>query len=328
MSAKVAAQEILADLRRVQQELGRVPTRVEFKLRSRFSSLQVTEIFGSYQLLLKMSGLAYSAKGRRDKEQIKKESFEHLLREVSEKKSAVNPPAIFHRALIIGDTHFPYVHPDAVEWLIALDKQYRFDLILHAGDEIDLHAMSFHDHDPDLLSPGHELDAAIRMMEPLYRAFPNMLLAESNHGSLVHRKAKHHGFPRRVIKSYRETIEAPVGWEWREFIRWQSANGQANMLVHALGSNVLQVAKFKGLNVIQGHHHSLHGVQYWHNDEKNAGLFAVQAGCLINDTSYALAYNKLTKERPVIGSAAVINGVPKLLPMFLNASGRWNGKLP
>ena len=324
---KDALHEILQDLHRIRQELGRVPNRLEFKLRSKFSSNQITEMFGSYALMVKLSGLEYAASGKRDKEKIKKESFEHLMREVAAKRSAVNPPLIRHRVLVIGDTHFPYAHPDAVSWLIALNRKYRFDLVLHSGDELDYHAMSFHDSDADALSAGHELEAAIRMMEPLYKEFPNMILAESNHGSLVHRKARHHGFPRRVIKSYRETIDAPAGWEWRDFIRWQSPIGQSNLLVHSLGANVLGVAKFKGLNVIQGHHHSAHSIQYWHNDEKNTALFAAQTGCLIDDTSYAMAYNKLTKERPIIGSLAVIDGTPLLLSMFLDRHGRWNGRI-
>lgn len=328
MSSKVAAQEMVQDLFRVRQELGRVPNRVEYQSLGRFTGIAITEMFGSYALFLKLSGLEYAAKGKRDAQQIKKESFEHLQKEVEIKRSLVEPPKIFHRVLCIGDTHFPYTHPDAVQWLIALNRKYSFDKVIHAGDEVDFHAMSFHDKDPDNLSAGHELEAAIKMLEPLYKEFPAMTIAESNHGSLIHRKAKHHGFPRRVIRSYQETLDAPKTWIWEENIRFQSPGGQMNLLVHSLGANVLAVSKFKGLNVIQGHHHSLHSIQRWHNDEKSAGLFAAQTGCLIDDLSYAMAYNKTTKERPIIGSLAILGGIPKLLPMLLDAKGRWSGALP
>lgn len=329
---KATAREIVNDLCRVRQELGRVPNRVEYcgadgkAGLGRFSSLQIMAAFGSYALLVKASGLEYSAKGK--KEAIRQESYEHLQAEIRERKSIVIPPQVCHRVLIIGDTHFPYTHVDAVQWLIALNRKYKFDKVLHAGDELDYHAMSFHDSDPDALSAGHELDAAIRMMEPLYKEFPVMTLADSNHGSMVHRKAKHHGFPRRVIRSYQETIDAPKTWVWQEHIRWQSSNGHANLLVHSLGSNVLGVAKFKGINLVQGHHHSAHSIQKWHNDEKDTPLFAAQTGCLIDDVAYAMAYNKTTKERPIMGSLAIFDGIPKLLPMLLDARGRWTGVLP
>jgi hypothetical protein len=31
--------------------------------------------------------------------------------------------------------------------------------------------------------------------------------------------------------------------------------------------------------------------------------------------------------RPIIGCAVIINGLPKLIPMVLNKSGRWIGKI-
>ena len=41
----------------------------------------------------------------------------------------------------------------------------------------------------------------------------------------------------------------------------------------------------------------------------------------------AFEYNKLQKTRPVIGTAVIINGLPKLIPMVLKSNGRWNRKI-
>ena len=40
-----------------------------------------------------------------------------------------------------------------------------------------------------------------------------------------------------------------------------------------------------------------------------------------------IEYNKLQKTRPVIGTAVLINGLPKLIPMVLKNNGRWNRKI-
>lgn len=318
--------EIAQDYKRVKEELGRKPSRPEYQHHGKFSTIQIIEAFGSYKNLINACGEAYT-KGKESNTDLKNKAFAHLISEIEIKKSAINPPLISARTLIIGDTHFPYTHPDAVAWLIALNRKYNFDLVLHAGDEIDLHAMSFHEHDPDLLSPGHELEEAIKMLQPLYKEFPRMLLAESNHGSLIHRKAKHHGLPRRAIRSYRETIDAPLRWEWQEKIKFQTSDGQTNLLVHSIGANVKANAQSRGMNIIQGHHHELFRIDFFHNEEKELLIYGAQTGCLIDDLSYAMAYNKTNKFRPIMGSLGIFNGVPMLLKMLLDKHGRWTGEL-
>ena len=52
--------------------------------------------------------------------------------------------------LIISDTHIPYHHKDVIAFLKGIKKKYKPDRIIHIGDEIDSHAISFHDSDPDL----------------------------------------------------------------------------------------------------------------------------------------------------------------------------------
>ena len=59
--------------------------------------------------------------------------------------------------LVISDLHIPYHHRDSFEFLKALKKKYKPDLVVNIGDEIDCHALSFHDSNPDLPSAGDEL---------------------------------------------------------------------------------------------------------------------------------------------------------------------------
>lgn len=228
--------------------------------------------------------------------------------------------------LVISDQHFPYNHPDIIPFLRALKKKYRPDLVINLGDELDYHAISFHDSDPDLLGPSDELQTAINRISPLYKLFPKMTILESNHGSLVYRKGKAHGLPRHVLKSYREVLGAPEGWKWVPDLTVQMSNGQWLYCCHGRSAQGLKLSQSMGMSTIQGHFHEKFELQYWGN---SLGLyFSIIAGCLIENDSLAFAYNKLNLKRPVIGMCGVFEGIPKLLPMILNKNGRWTGKVP
>jgi len=327
MGSKVTAQEIVADVMRVREALGRVPSRVEYPRHGgKFPGSLITEIFGSYALMLKASGLQYSVKGKRSKQEIRREVFSATKTEAAERAPVAVPPALYRNILVISDRHQPYAHQDANAFLIALNRKYGFDLVIDIGDGEDFHALSFHDSDGDLPSAGHELRAAIEGNKPLYAEFPKMMICESNHSSMVWRKGKHHGFPRHVLKSYREVLEAPEGWTWHHEIVVQMSNGKKCLFAHGYSSNVLSASQKRGLSCVQGHFHSKMGVQYWSNVD---GVhFAAQTGCLIDDNSFAFAYNKLGLDRPLLGCLRIENGVPHILPMFLDKNGRWTGIIP
>lgn len=325
MARKEAASDVLQDILRVRADLGKFPSRNEYVQFGRFSRDAVDYHFGSWTKMVLASGFGYAIKGKRDKQELRKQAHEHLVKEVEEKR-IVRPPPITHRLLCISDMHHPYGHPDTVPFLLGLKDKYKFDAVLIGGDEIDGHALSFHDHDSDLLSAGHELEAAIKALSPLYAAFSNAYVLESNHGSLVFRKGKHHGLPRHVFKSYREILRAPEGWTWQPEMIFQFSNGKKALAHHGYSSNILGASRERGMSLIQFHFHNSLSIQYWENAEDT--FFALQSGCLIDDTSLAYAYNKLSVRRPIIGCSGVLEGAPVLFPMFLDRHKRWTGRVP
>lgn len=325
MGSKEELADLINDIVRVSREMGKIPTRDEYISTGKYKKHSIDRLCNSYTIALQMAGLKVNI-SKPNKQEYLKRTYQHLQQEVSVIKN--NPPEELFgsKILIIGDTHYPYTHQDAADFLIALNRKYNFDLVLHAGDEVDYHAISFHDHDPDLLSAGHELEAAISGLTPIYNEFPRVILAESNHGSLVYRKGKHHGLPRQVLKSYKEILRAPDGWEWRPEIVVKLPNGHKFVLNHAYNSNVLLGSKKKGRSLVQGHLHTAFSIQKWANDDQI--YFAAQTGCLIDDVSFAFAYNKTIIERPILGSMGIFNGEPKLFPLTLNGKGRWTGEVP
>lgn len=226
--------------------------------------------------------------------------------------------------LVISDQHFPYSHADIIPFLTKVKEVYKPNHIVNIGDETDSHAVSFHDSDPDLMSAGDELEAAILKMQPLYKLFPKMDILESNHGSLNIRKAMASGLPRAAIKEYQDVLRAPKTWIWHESLIIQTRLGPV-FFCHNRARSALKNSQMIGMSFVQGHHHSTAEISYWSSPERL--LFGVTVGCLIDGKSRAFAYNKLQLARPVLSVAVIVNGVPALIPMILDGKGRWIGKL-
>jgi len=222
--------------------------------------------------------------------------------------------------------HQPYSHPDTTKFLKALKTKYKPDKVVCLGDEIDHHAMSFHDTDSDLFSAGHELQTAIKKLEPIYKLFPSMEVISSNHGDMVYRRAKTHGIPRAYIKSYGDVLEAPKGWTWSNDLVLKTSIGTQIYFHHGKSADVFKASQAMSMSMVQGHYHEKFNIHYWANP---GGLYwGMQIGCLVDDKSLAFAYNKTNLKRPIVGMGIILNGQPKLLPMVLNQSGRWSGQLP
>lgn len=227
--------------------------------------------------------------------------------------------------LCVSDLHSPYMHPDTVAFLKAVKKKFKPTRVILSGDEADFAAISFHDHDPDLDSPGEELRKAIEGLKPLYKLFPKAEVLESNHGSLVIRKAIAGGLSRKFFKGPQEILQAPKGWSWHFDITTKLPDGTYCYFHHSKGANVKRNSQALGMSFVQGHHHESFEICYWGNP--NALLFGMTVGCLVDTKSLALAYNKNNLRRPVIGVGIIIDSIPQLIPMKLNKNGRWVGKL-
>ncbi len=226
--------------------------------------------------------------------------------------------------LVISDMHHPYAHPDLIPFLKAVKAKYKPDTVVCIGDEADFHDSSFHDSDPDLDSAGVELNKAIASLKPVYKLFPKVTVVESNHGSMVMRKALVGKIPRKAIKSYDEILDAPKGWKWEFDTVVKTAMGDV-YLCHGKTGTPGRLASQYGMSCVQGHFHEKSQITYISTPHKL--MFDAHTGCLADDKSLALGYNKVNPKRPIVSLIVVINGVPQIVPMILKKGGRWTGKL-
>lgn len=216
------------------------------------------------------------------------------------------------RILFISDMHIPYQVPGLISFLEGLKVRYEPTRVICLGDEIDGHALSFHDSDPDLPSAGDELRQALPVIKEIEKLFPKMDIIDSNHGSLIYRKGKHHGIPRHYLRSYNEILEVGEGWVWHNDLTLDmSAFGVPDVYVHhGKSSNGIRLSQTMGMSSVQGHYHESMNIQYWANP--NGLYYSMQCGCLIDKKSYAFAYNNVNLKRPLIGTGLILEGTPIL----------------
>lgn len=225
------------------------------------------------------------------------------------------------RILLISDLHIPYHHPDALDFLQHLKDKYNPTRVICLGDEMDKHALSFHDSDPDLPSAGDELRMSLPVIAKLKEMFPVMDILESNHGSLLYRKAHAFGIPKHYLKSYNDVLGVDDNWKWYYDITVDLPNGNKCYLHHGKSSNVTKTSQTMSMCSAAGHFHETFKIEYWGNPISL--YWAMQCGCLIDDKSYAFNYNNVNLKRPIIGTGLIIDSMPILEPMVLDKEGRW-----
>ena len=235
-----------------------------------------------------------------------------------------------HKSILcISDLHIPFEHPDSFEYLKAIKQKYKPETIVNLGDEVSLNAFSFHDKDgSELFTPTTELEECIERLQPYYKLFPKKMLCESNHGSLILRKAKFAKIPLHLLMSYQQILQSPKTWTWHNKIILDLPRGQKVLFTHGKAANTPKLSKNNGVNTVEGHYHTRCELVYWKGELDPNPMFGMKVGCSIDNSAYDFNYNKTNVDDVIVNHAVIINGFPKLLPMPMNKKNRWNGEVP
>jgi predicted phosphodiesterase len=205
---------------------------------------------------------------------------------------------------IIGDTHEPFCHPDYLNFCYEIFNYFQCKHIVHIGDEVDNHAISYHEKDPDGHSAGKETEMAQEALYRWYAAFDKVKVCIGNHSALPYRKAHTHGIPKKFIKSYNEIWDAPKGWEWAD--EWEIYD---TLITHGTGSAGQNGAIKRAIQNRQstaiGHIHSHGGVNY--SSSRNDIIYGLNVGCGIDIKAYAMAYSKPFPQRPTLGCGLILD---------------------
>jgi hypothetical protein len=162
------------------------------------------------------------------------------------------------RILCISDLHAPFGHRDTIPFLKELKKKHKPTRIVLLGDEVDGHAWSYHEQEPDAeFTPTGELLAAIEEIQKVYALFPVADVLDSNHGSLAIRKAKSGKLPYLFLRPMREVLKTPR-WSWTSKLVLKSGSDIIGFM-HGKSAAFLKWANSAGISTVEGHFHTKQG---------------------------------------------------------------------
>ncbi len=230
-------------------------------------------------------------------------------------------------ALCISDLQIPFEHKDALAFCLHVKKIFFEGLnphIVNLGDEVDQHTLGKYVRSPRALGTKAEFDEAKLRLQEWFKAFPKTYVCISNHTYRVYKRAAAAEIPEGFMKTVGEAYEAPIGWQWRD--RWIQGD-----VCFEHGENVsgqlaaIRKAEKNRMNTVIGHQHSNGGVI--HQASFHDTIWGLNAGCLIDVNQYAFDYGKAHANKPTLGMGVVRNGIPYFVPMILDKSGRWLGRV-
>ena len=232
----------------------------------------------------------------------------HNPKDLSFKKQSFDK----NNVIFIPDLHAPFIKEGVLEWILDEQKKYDAGTVIFAGDIIDGHAWSYHEHDVDGMSVGDELEAAKKQLRYWYKTFPEAICLLGNHDLLISRKAKTAGLSRQFIKDFGSIIEAPKEWQFKlEHIR------DSVLYHHGSIGDAFKVAKDRRISTCQGHLHSKTFVQ-WAVSEVDA-IFGLQVGWGADRDKYAFDYGKSFVTKPVLSCGLILDcgktPIVKLMPL-------------
>ena len=215
--------------------------------------------------------------------------------------------------LVIGDPHEPFTKEGYLEFCRKIQEEYDCGTVVHIGDAVDNHAVSYHEKDPEGMSAGDEFNLAIERMKRWYYTFPNVKVCIGNHDALPFRKAFSAGLPKTWLKTYQELLQSPPTWEW-DFVH------QVNGVIYQHGTGLsgemaaINAARENRQSTVIGHLHTVMNTRFLASYKDL--IFGVTVGCGIDHEKYAFAYGKQNTRKPVVACAVILDGkLPINIPM-------------
>jgi predicted phosphodiesterase len=215
--------------------------------------------------------------------------------------------------LVIGDPHEPFTKEGYLEFCRKIQQEYDCGTVIHIGDAVDNHAISYHEKDPEGMSAGDEFNLALERMKRWYYTFPNVKVCIGNHDALPFRKAFSAGLPKTWLKTYQELLQSPPTWEW-DFVH------QVNGVIYQHGTGMsgemaaINAARENRQSTVIGHLHTVMNTRFLASYKDL--IFGVTVGCGIDHEKYAFAYGKQNTRKPVVACAVILDGkLPINIPM-------------
>ena len=233
--------------------------------------------------------------------------------------------------LVIGDSQIPFEHNQYADFCKAVHDKYKCKKVVHIGDILDCYNWSSYDKGPEAPSPTQEIRLVHACFKRWGKLFPNVEAIVGNHNNRVRTRLKNAGFPEWSLpfeEVLRKVYKIPKGWKLHDELTIDTKLGPVTFMHgdERGGSRVPgKTAQLYGSSVVRGHMHSKSYVTY--HSLKKALIYDMVVGCGIDKKSVAFNYSKKDILRPILSAGVIVDGIPHIVPMLVNSTGRWNGKI-
>jgi predicted phosphodiesterase len=276
---------LVAEVKEIASLLGHTPTRDEYRQYSKIGEKAYRKAFGGYTPLIMAAGLKTYAE--------KQDLFVAPIGSIQLKTGILKPTlGIKGKILVIGDTHFPWVHQAALEGVYSFIKS-NLDIthVVQVGDLFDMYSWSKFPRSQMLYTPKAEIDLARQMAETMWSKISGMLPK----AKLYQITGNHCARPMKRVMELAPEMEIFV-----EFSKWYQFDGVETIMdprewlviegikfTHGHLSGLGSHARREIESIVCGHTH-VGGV--WYQQLNNRVIFELNAGYLGDPDSRPMGY--------------------------------------
>jgi predicted phosphodiesterase len=315
--------ELIADLKRVASELGRVPSRDEYRSLAGFSRQSWEKAFGTFTIFVQAAGLVPA-------KQKQKDIFRVDLKSLLDKKSTPSkiaapskqpPQPDLHgsqsseRILVIGDTHFPFADAGALSALYLVAEKLRPTLIVQVGDLYDMFAHSKFPRTHLTFDPQQEVRLGFEMANNMWETLRSISPKASFHQLLGNHDAR----PlKRILEAY---PQGEIFFSIEKWFQFPSVHTYFDTRQEVVLSGIIFQHGYRAVlgahrdhnlqNTVCGHSHR-GGVSFRQIDGKI--LWELNAGFLGDASSKALSYTPQRITAWTLGCGWIDEFGPRFIP--------------
>ncbi len=312
---------IVQDLKRVASELGKSPTAAEYERLGKCSYRAVVRIFGAYSVAVQAAGLESSRREKKLKLDNETVFGRDIETEIKVKRALPEIRALYQfmpSTLFIGDTHFPFVQPDALTAVYSVAERLKPKVIVQVGDLYDMFSHSKFPRSQNVYAPDAEITLACESARTMWQT-----LKKIAPGAACHQLMGNHDVRplKRILETYPEAelflkngikpfFEFP-GVATNFDSRQELYLTPDTLTIHGYRSGLGDHRDHALMNVICGHTH-VGGVSF--RKVKGRTLWELNAGYLGDPESKALSYTAQKIVRWTWGVGYVDADGPRFIP--------------
>lgn len=282
--------DLIAELKAIAADLGRVPSRDEFLARSKLGQHAYRREFGGYTPLLHAAGFRPAASSKRS---IFEADIREMIKPVADQAPRTARHGVSEKILVLGDTHFPFASPDALSGVYTWAAENPdVTHIVQLGDLFDCYSFAAFPKSVLQFTPKQEIDLAREMAGEMWATLRRLCPKAECHQILGNHSLRP---MKRILE---QAPELEVFMDYLKFWQFEGVtlhpDARAPLVigdVHFMHGYLLKLgdhAKRHGVNVVCGHTHRGGMVAMQLADGR--GVYELNAGYLGDPRTKALSY--------------------------------------